>query len=77
VVACDTPDDAAVTNEGTACERAVDCLTACIAGNATVPADTLANCEDTCGGDNYSPTELANAAAIVTCETTTCLSACR
>jgi hypothetical protein len=76
LTACDTPDDAGVTNGDTACERVLGCLTSCISGNASVPADTLANCEDTCGVD-YTAAELTNAAAIVTCETQTCASACQ
>jgi hypothetical protein len=78
IVACDAPDDAGLTGGYTACENLYLCINACMLGNpdAGVPGDTPAACEETCQID-YNDTETQNAVAFVTCQTTTCATACQ
>ena len=76
---CDTPDDAGTDSSGlTACERLVTCLLDCMAGNpdAGVDAGSAADCQSLCN-PSYSASEQSSAQAVMTCEMSSCATACQ
>ena len=75
---CDVPDDAGVTGNLTACEHLFECLYACLypSADSGQPASTLSDCQDLCGL-SYSATAATSAAALATCSTTKCTTACQ
>lgn len=79
LVACDTQDDAGVSDAGaSACEQLLGCILDCVAGNADAGVDggSLSDCQSVCN-PSYTSTEQQNATAVLTCQSSNCSSSCQ
>jgi hypothetical protein len=78
---CDTADEAGVDDANlSACDALEKCISDCVIGNAEagVEGGTPSECMTGCNPSNlYTPTEIANAQAALSCLSTNCLSSCQ